>query len=227
MQGINLAQGLFFGLFLAGLAGGFSHCAMMCGPFVLSLTNDVEKTKGALLIPYHLGRISTYTVLAILLAAILNLAFLFLPIRSFIIAPILMTAALLFLINAFPNLKKYFPWLDVFNIRVPFAWISSAFQKLSQHKNLLSQYLIGVMLGFMPCGLTVSALMAAAVAPSALEAALGMMAFGLGTMPALILTGLFGQGLKTKFPTTMQHVTRGAMVWSALWLFLIAGMNLM
>src|SRR6185369_15932837 len=62
-------------LFLAGLAGSLVHCVGMCGPFVLGqVAADVEATRagrygewgrlaGAALVPYHLGRLTTYTML--------------------------------------------------------------------------------------------------------------------------------------------------------------------
>lgn len=227
LQDISLANGLLLSLFLAGLVGGTTHCVAMCGPFVLSMSGHLEKARGAFLFPYHLGRLTTYTILAVLLASVLNLAFLFLPIRSLIIAPILMTAALIFLVNAFPELKKYFQWLDVFNLRVPYRWLSKSFETLSQKRTMISQYFIGVLLGFMPCGLVVSALMAASTAPDVWQAGAAMAVFGAGTMPALIMMAFFGQSLKLKFPKTMHRVTQGLMVWSAIWLFLMAGANLM
>jgi len=227
LHNVSLSNGLILSLFFAGLVGGMTHCVAMCGPFVLSMSGNLQKLSGALLLPYHLGRITTYTALAMLLASVLNLAFLFLPIRSLVIAPLLMTAALIFLINAFPDLKKYFMWLDVLNVRTPYHWISNAFQVLSQKRSLISQYLIGILLGFMPCGLVVSALMAASTASSVWSAGFAMAAFGAGTIPALVMMAFFGQSLKMKFPKTMQRVTQGMMVWSAIWLFLMAGANLM
>src|SRR5512145_2116481 len=66
------AETLIAALFLAGLAGGAAHCAGMCGPFVLAQTagrlaavpverfGRLTRLGGALLLPYHLGRATTY-----------------------------------------------------------------------------------------------------------------------------------------------------------------------
>ncbi len=62
---------LMLALFLAGLVGGTSHCAAMCGPFVLaqvargdSLTGGgVRRLSGALLMPYDFGRMVGHAVL--------------------------------------------------------------------------------------------------------------------------------------------------------------------
>lgn len=221
---ITLAHGLPLSLFLAGLIGGGTHCAVMCGPFVLSQAGSIEKLSRAILLPYHLGRITTYVALAVLLSSILNVAFLFLPIRSLIIAPILMTAGLIFFVNAFPSLEKIFPWIGSIQLSAPYSWLATWFNRLSQGTGGGKQYLMGVLLGFMPCGMVVAALMAAATAPSALDAAMAMGAFGLGTMPALIIVALGGKAMNIKFPNVMQKITQGAMVVSGVWLFALAGL---
>ena len=226
MHDITVSHGLPLSLFIAGLVGGFTHCVAMCGPFVLSQTGHIEKIRDSILLPYHLGRITTYTVLAVLLASVLNLAFLFLPIRAYIIAPVLMTAGLIFVIGAFPSLGRLFPWLVDLRVSVPYRFLSKGFARLSENKGVFQKFFMGMLLGFVPCGMIVAALMAATTAPSAMQAGIAMAAFGLGTMPALIVTASSGQILKRKFPRTMQRVSQGLMVWSAIWLFALAGMVL-
>jgi sulfite exporter TauE/SafE len=66
---------LVFSLFSLGFFGGFSHCSFMCGPFVLAQTqNRLEKIplenfsnfsrlNNSALLPYHLGRITTYSLI--------------------------------------------------------------------------------------------------------------------------------------------------------------------
>ena len=222
-----MSHGLYLSLFMAGLVGGFTHCVTMCGPFVLSQTKNLEKPRQAALVSYHLGRITTYTIIAVLLASVLNLAFLFLPIRSFIVAPILFVAGLVFLVTAFPSLGKLFPWAVSVRLALPYKWLTSLYEILSQHNTFAGKYMLGVLLGFMPCGLIVSALIAAATASSVWGAAMAMVAFGVGTMPALISVALSGQFLEHKYPVVMKHVTQGMMVWSGLWLFALAGFILM
>lgn len=226
-HGLDMSHGLYASLFVAGLAGGFTHCTAMCGPFVLSQTKNIEKMSGAVLLPYHIGRITSYTLMAMLLASVLNLAFLFAPIRSYIIAPMLTLAGLVFLVTAIPALSRIFPWTARIQFSVPYQWLHSGFQKLSQKQNIFSRYLLGVLLGFMPCGLIVSALMAASTAPSTLQAGLSMISFGLGTMPALIGVAMGGQYFQSKSPAFMGRVQKIMMVWSAIWLFAIAGFILM
>lgn len=219
---ITMSHGLYASLFLAGLVGGFTHCIAMCGPFVLS-QNSVNKLNGLSLLPYHLGRLTTYMFLAVLLSTVVNLAFLFLPVRSLIVAPILITAGVIFLVTAFPALGTIFPWTSRIGTILPYQWIASALNTISQYKTVWGRYIMGLLLGFMPCGLIVSALMAASTAPETMHAAIAMMFFGIGTMPALITVSLTGQAIKQKYPRAMQRISQTAMVWSSLWLFVIAG----
>jgi sulfite exporter TauE/SafE len=55
-------------------------------------------------------------------------------------------------------------------------------------------YALGVVLGFLPCGLLYAALGAAAATADPIAAAAGMFGFVLGTMPMLVAIGLLGHG---------------------------------
>src|SRR5688500_12801742 len=67
--------GISAALLVAGLAAGFSHCTAMCGPFVLTqivgrsspaglpLPGVLRRLQGASLLPYHFGRMTTYSAL--------------------------------------------------------------------------------------------------------------------------------------------------------------------
>jgi hypothetical protein len=84
--------------------------------------------------------------------------------------------------------------------------------------------MLGVLLGFMPCGLVISALLASASAINTLQAAVAMAAFAAGTMPALMLTALGGQALQGRYPGAAARLSQGAMFISGLWLFTLAGL---
>ena len=51
---------------------------------------------------------------------------------------------------------------------------------------------MGIILGFLPCGMVLSALVASSAESSALYSALSMTFFGMGTSAALLLLALFG-----------------------------------
>ncbi len=223
---ITTSYGLPISLFLGGLVGGFSHCAWMCAPFVLAQSEgraDIHKLKSALLLPYHLGRMTTYVVLAILVSSVINLAFVFSDLKALISAPLLMLAGVVFLVTAFPRLSTVFPWASKLQMAVPYQWISRPISKLSRHSHFMARYGLGVLLGFMPCGLVVSALMASATASNVWAAGMAMAAFTVGTVPALLMVSFGGQAFKQKYPKVSWYVSRGGMVVSSFWLFMLAG----
>ena len=221
-----VSYGLPLSLFLAGLVGGFTHCAGMCSPFVLAQMSGekvLERLSGGLLLPYHLGRMTTYIILAVLLSSFINLAFLFSDARSLIAAPLLMLAGLLFLVSAFPSMGYVFPWAVKLQITKPFSFVSKATGRLIDSDGVLKRFLLGVLLGFMPCGLVISALLASATSVHPVYAGASMAAFAVGTMPALMLVGLGGSAFQNKYPNIFTRLSKGAMVVSSLWLFALAG----
>lgn len=258
LQDITVTHGLPITLFMAGAVGGFTHCTLMCSPFVLAqcgkrcgaLSNKdcddmsqgqvvaikekrvnnqtasdvfVARMKASLLLPYHFGRMTTYVSMAMVMNMMINLAFWFSDSKALLAAPMLALAGVMFIVSAFPRLSMLFPWGGNINLGLPYNWLSLPLSKLVTKRDIVSQYLRGVLLGFMPCGLVISALLAAATAPDVMGAGFAMMAFSLGTIPALFMVALGGQTFSHKYPRTSLHMSRGAMVLSALWLFALAG----
>tara|TARA_R110002153_G_scaffold54268_7_gene150827 strand:+ start:7422 stop:8132 length:711 start_codon:yes stop_codon:yes gene_type:complete len=227
---IATTHGLVISLFLAGLFGGFTHCAGMCSPFVLAQLGpqtELKRIRSSLLIPYHLGRMTTYVTLAILVSSVINLAFVFSGLKALIAAPLLVLAGVIFLVSALPQLSSIFPWVAHIRLAAPYKFIVQFSSKLMRNPNALKRYGLGILLGFMPCGLVVAALLASASAPNAVQAAIAMGAFTFGTMPALILVAFGGNMLKKKYPRASMRITQGAMVISGLWLFALAGQLLL
>ena len=223
----STSYGLPVSLLLAGLVGGFTHCAGMCSPFVLAQVDSntgIGRLKGSLLIPYHLGRMTTYVGMAVALSGAVNLAFLFSETRAFIAAPLLLLAALIFVVTAFPSLGRVFPWIVRIQMAAPFAFISNLTGQLLYNPGVFKRYLLGVLLGFMPCGLVIAAVMAASSAASPVYAGLSMAAFAMGTVPALVLVALGGEGIKHKYPQSTVFIKRGALMISGIWLMVLAGL---
>lgn len=224
---ITVSYGLVLSLFLAGLVGGVTHCAGMCAPFVLAQTGagaEVRRLRSSLLLPYHLGRMTTYVTLAVLVNTAFNLAFVFSDLKLLVSAPLLVLAGVIFLVTAFPAMAAVFPWAAALQIAAPYKFVSRFSAGLMNNPGVLQRYGLGVLLGFMPCGLVVAALMAAATATGPLQAAGAMAAFTLGTVPALVLVALGGQEIKRRYPQASSRLSQGAMVVSGVWLFALAGM---
>ncbi len=218
----NASGGLAAALFLSGLVGGFTHCAGMCGPFVLAQTGSLHRLSSVALLPYHAGRMTTYVALAVLTNTVINLAFAASPLKALVAAPMLALAGVIFLATAFPRLGVVFPWAARLRISLPYNWISAGAGNLMRDPGLLKRYLLGVLLGFMPCGLVLSALLAAGTADNAGQATLAMAAFTLGTMPALMLTAFGGNVFKAAFPRISDYAVRGLMAFNGVWLIAMA-----
>ncbi len=219
---VAVLYGLPLSLFLAGLVGSTTHCVFMCGPFVVSQTGDMHKMRDLALIPYHLGRMTSYIFMTIMAYAVFSLVFVYSDIKALIAAPLLFLAGVIFLVSAFPQLRDLFPWVSRIGLAVPLGSIQRKYTKLFQQDNVFSRYGLGVLLGFMPCGLVIAALIASLTAGSIWGAIIAMMAFTAGTIPALILVAMGTSGLVQKYPKFSLHFSQIAKVISALWLFALA-----
>lgn len=198
--------GLVLGLFVAGAAGSTMHCVPMCGGFVLGQVADRmaampaarlcewRRVGAGVLLPYHLGRLTTYAGLGAI-AGLGGGVLARLPWFGLLSATLLLAAAGLFLLHALrrvvPGLGRLLPGLE----RAPRGW-NQAIARVTRSLNRTRRgggYLLGVALGFLPCGFLYAALAATAASSGPLLGMLCMLAFGLGTAPALIAVGIAGQ----------------------------------
>ncbi|MDE1546780.1 sulfite exporter TauE/SafE family protein [Dechloromonas agitata] len=178
----------FLALFLVGLLGG-THCVGMCGGIVSAMSMGGQAGWG-LHLAYNAGRILSYAV-AGAVAGALGAASLGLegqvPVRMvlYFIANLMLVALGLYLIGlsgalAFTERAGQALWRRVQPLTrrfLPVRGVAQAFP-------------LGVLWGWLPCGLVYSALASALTAGSAGRGAAMMLAFGLGTLPNLLLAGL-------------------------------------
>jgi hypothetical protein len=186
-------------LFLAGLAGGATHCAGMCGPFVLAQATAVAdraagggrlaRLSGAALAPYHAGRMLGYGALGAAAGGFAGIITLGTGLR-FLLAALLGLAAVLMLAQASARLAALLPRLPA--PRLP-GGLESRLGALLAAPTGLRGVALGLMLSALPCGLLYAALAGAAATGSALGGALAMVAFVAGTVPALVGVALLGR----------------------------------
>ena len=221
-------QSLFLTLFLGGCVGGLTHCSGMCGPFVLALQGEqaggaFARAKGALLLPYHLGRMTTYMGLGVL-AATLSSVLLSEPLQMQFATGMLVLAGATFLLSAVPAAKvRFLPAMLERHVAGFGRFVGEVAKPFSRMTNSLGRYGLGILLGFLPCGMLAAALMAAASTTEPLAAAFAMAAFCAGTAVPLFGVGLGGQIIRVRWPHRMTMITRGMMVFSGISLFAIAG----
>lgn len=225
--------GIIVSLFLAGLIGSASHCAGMCGPFVvaqvgthagsIAAPSSFTKVKGAALLPYHVGRIVTYMMLGALAAGVSQ----FLvgtPVQRGIAFSLLGLAGFLFVASAFPDLKKMIGiagtprWVSSFG-----AHLGMVARPFSNQSDGVRQLALGLILGLLPCGMVLAAVMAVASTGEPVSAAIGMAAFGIGTIPALVLVGAGAHAARARWPQLVQKISTGVMAANGIGLMMLAG----
>lgn len=190
---------LSLALFMTGLVGSAGHCAGMCGPFVLAQIGArarMDRIAGYALLPYHLGRGTTYVALGALLAAPIGILGRLDGLR-WIPAAMLVAAAIIFVIQALRGWN--------FLAGRPPAFLHRA-RGLFARPLGLRGYALGFLLGFLPCGLLYAAIGAAAATGDPIAAATGMLGFVLGTAPMLIAIGALGHRATARMRELAQKV---------------------
>lgn len=176
--------------FMAGLAGSF-HCIGMCGGIVaaLSMTGSGGAFRFRLesQLWYNLGRVSTYTLLGALAGLIgssLNLP----AVRSF--SSWVLIAANLFIIVVGVASAIGLNSLNLSSLDRPGArFLAAPLRRAASGNSPVSALYLGLILGFLPCGLVYAPLIAAAATGSLVFGAATMAALGLGTVPVLLMFG--------------------------------------
>ena len=207
--------------FILGLLGSF-HCIGMCGPiaFVLPLDKNRKGHKffGPLL--YNSGRIITYGLIGALFGLLGRGLYLAgFQQRLSILIGVIMILAVLFPLE----------FLGKYRVSAPiYSFINQVKQKLGLYLNKTSYkalFTIGFFNGFLPCGLVYMALLGSISAGSALDGALYMMLFGLGTVPMMTAAVFMGNFLKTSLRNRIQKAIPIFVIIIGL-LFILRGMGL-
>jgi sulfite exporter TauE/SafE len=181
--------------FALGLFGSL-HCAVMCGPIALALPGSGSNKSKFLLnrFQYHLGRISTYALLGVLLGLMgsgLHLAGLQKPVS---IAAGIIVLLVFFFSQRFSFSNPAGNWFQSRLIRGMRNGLQQGYKK---HK-ATTTFGLGMLNGLLPCGLIYVALIGALALGDPLKSALFMVFFGIGTSPALFGISLFGPKLKSQ-----------------------------
>jgi len=201
---------LFFSLFSLGIFGGFSHCIGMCGPFVITQAcqkiknieiekySNFEKLKSFALLPYHFGRITTYAFIGFFTNIFGKEIVDFFNFKKFSAFTLLIAS--FFFINIFFEKKNLFTFKKIKLFQINNYLIKPIFSKINllfKNPDGFNGYLIGLILGFIPCGLLYGAFAIALSFNNSINALIGMIIFGFSTFPALFLSGFIGSlGIK-------------------------------
>lgn len=179
--------------FTTGLLGGFGHCIGMCGPIVTAYSLNARsrgpEKRGPSFLPhilYNLGRITTYSFIGSLMGlagTFVNIAGKLAGIQNAvaIVAGLLMIAMGL----SITGVMKGTGYIERHN-----SFILRPAKGVLDGESSVRYYPLGLLLGFLPCGLSYSAFIGAAATGGLLQGMLFVLFFGAGTVPALLLVGL-------------------------------------
>jgi sulfite exporter TauE/SafE len=188
--------GSLLSAWLVGLLGGV-HCVGMCGGIVATLTAGLPREQRqrfsrqlTFQLAYNLGRIASYALAGALMGALgavaLQLAPLHLTQRLlYLIAAGFMLALGLYLGGWWQGMTRVERlgerlWRHIEPLGRPFLPVRRWWQALA----------VGLVWGWLPCGLVYSVLIWSAGSGGPLQGALLMLVFGLGTLPNLLGLGL-------------------------------------
>jgi sulfite exporter TauE/SafE len=200
-------------VFFVGLLGGV-HCLGMCGSIVGILTTQLPKTGARW--PFHLayssGRVASYSLAGALVGAVGQAGLLLrdqVPIQHLLFAlSSLMLIALGLYLAGIGNLVLRIEGLG----RGLWQRIQPLTRRLFPVNTPLRALLLGAVWGWLPCGLVYSVLLTALASGHAQSGAFIMLAFGLGTLPNLLLIGLFWERVKGWVQSRPVRMTAGLLV---------------
>lgn len=187
----------FFNFFTLGFFGGIGHCISMCHPFVIYTSSRFSTKKGysGIIIPqlqYNAGRIVTYIMISIIISYIgdiINAASSLMGIQK---GASILAGILLFLYGSSILMKR--------NIFAPIeSRIASYTPKIMSKLNPKNPFMLGIFLGFLPCGLLYGALISAFGLSSASKSVVAILFFGIGTSIPLLIFSLIGSFLQKRY----------------------------
>lgn len=184
--------------FSAGLAGS-GHCLGMCGGIVTALAlshRDSDAAQRFLFnLLYHAGRICTYSLLGLTVG---------LAARAGMVDELRPYVTWLFLAaNLFVAAIGMFTALGLRALGISAldgsgcGFLRKQLSLVTENSSVLAAIPAGLLMGLLPCGLLYGVLIAAATSGSALKGGGMMLAFGCGTLPALLAYGQVASALST------------------------------
>ncbi|WP_390904862.1 sulfite exporter TauE/SafE family protein [Vibrio rarus] len=178
----------WIGAFLIGIAGA-GHCMGMCGGIASAVALNGRHNAFYVTLLYNLGRISSYLLVGALIGGtVANSATLFQS-TDFLGALRVMAALMILILGLY--LGQWWNGLLKIEKLGQSIWkqLSPIASRMLPLRSVWYAYPVGVVWGWIPCGMVYSMLSWAAVSGSAVNGLLIMGCFGLGTLPAMLLIG--------------------------------------
>ncbi len=212
---------MLYSAFIFGLISSF-HCIGMCGPIAMMLPVDRnnEAKKVTQIITYHIGKLTAYGILG-LIFGLLG--------RSFYLAGMqqqlsIIVGVLMIVVALVPEkvFAKYNFSKPVYKI---ISKVKSNLGQQFKNKSYKSLFTIGLLNGFLPCGMVYVAIFGAIAMQSVSLGVLYMLLFGIGTIPMLTAVIYISNVLSFSFRGTLQKIIPVVAVVIGM-LFIIRGLGL-
>ena len=200
--------------FLAGLLGS-GHCFGMCGGIAAGLG---AMSRGRAVVPalqFNLARLASYAVLGLVAATVLGGVSGLAPIGRWLR---LLTAVMIFMIGL--RFLFDFRGLEIIERGGAGLWkkIMPVALRAGQRQDWIGRVTLGACWGLLPCGLVYTVLLTAASTGYAAGGAITMLAFGAGTLPAMLGLTVAAPALATFLEDRMvRRVIGFALLVLALW----------
>lgn len=209
----------FLTLFILGFFGG-THCVGMCGglssAFALQLPPHIPRI--VLIVLMNVGRLCSYVLIGVLMGALSQLGLVLDETRSVQMVLFVLANGLLLLMGLYlagvwslaakveligkPIWRKLNPLL---NRLLPIQSVGACFG-------------VGMLWGWLPCGLVYNASLYALGSGSAVQGGWLLLAFGLGTLPNLLAVGVFAAQLQGILQNRVVRLVAGLLVCAwAIW----------
>jgi sulfite exporter TauE/SafE len=180
---------------LVGLLGG-THCVGMCGGIVgaltSGLTDDVRGHRARLVVAqlaYNTGRIASYGVAGVLAGLLGRQATTMGLTGGFPVGGIIAAVIMILLGLYLGGWWQVLVWLERLGAHL-WRRIEPLGRRFIPVRNPGQALLLGLVWGWLPCGMVYSVLALALASGSGAEGGAIMLAFGIGTLPTLLAVGI-------------------------------------
>jgi sulfite exporter TauE/SafE len=170
---------------------GSGHCIGMCGGLVTALGLSADGRRAGLVfhLLYNLGRIITYTLIGLAVGWV-GSAMVYKQSLHGITRYLLLGSDILVILAGLGT-AGLFAWLNLmrFEFAGPIHSMTKATRSLRKLPPAACALPLGLLFGFLPCGFLYAMILAAAQSADIYTGGGIMLAFGLGTLPALFFVG--------------------------------------
>jgi sulfite exporter TauE/SafE len=206
-------QAQFAAALLIGVLGGV-HCVGMCGGIVgaLTLQTPLRPRTWDLHLAYSAGRIASYAAAGAIMGTIGGMGLMFnqiLPVQ--LLLYVLSNLVLIGMGMHLAGLANQLAWLESLGASL-WRRVQPYGARVLPADTAAKAFVLGTLWGWLPCGLVYSLLATALASGGAASGAAVMLAFGLGTLPNLLLAGMLFKRLRDITSDRRVRLAAGALV---------------